>query len=332
MLPVSFQVCESYQHNDDTVMPASVLTNVFTTAAIDNIDHNPTSATSTDSFHGTSITIIQHPDTEVTVPKGIDLSGVPWSRRVTSRLPNSYTSLPPTGNPTSDLAVSCVNSSLSTYPTPDYLPLLNDWLETVDKHVIIDNIDHNEHVGFAAYHSLSVPDVVYKCHSTLLPLLRDEVHSPGMVRHLMDLIMDITSKVNNGQAAVITADQPVYAIAKNLQWKFPKVYGEDHLVIMLGGLHIEMAIATMIGKWLTGSGWTEMLMRAEFATSGRCDMLLRGSNVKRSRYAHEVTLAVLHILKKRGIQVTAREKMRILSHGQSVASRSQVSTTFGIQQ
>ena len=126
--------------------------------------------------------------------------------------------------------MSCVNSSLSTCPTPDCLPLLNDWLETVDRHVIIDNIDHNEVVGFIAYHSLSAPDVVYKCHSTLLPLLRDEVHSPAMVRHLMDLIMDITSKVNNGQAAVITADQPVYAIAKKLQWKFPNMYGEDHLV------------------------------------------------------------------------------------------------------
>jgi hypothetical protein len=37
---------------------------VFTTAAVDNIDHNPSSTTSKSSFHGTGISIFQHPADE----------------------------------------------------------------------------------------------------------------------------------------------------------------------------------------------------------------------------------------------------------------------------
>ncbi len=41
--------------------PRSILNGFFTTAAIDNIDHNPSSTTATDAFHGTSISIFQYP-------------------------------------------------------------------------------------------------------------------------------------------------------------------------------------------------------------------------------------------------------------------------------
>ena len=37
---------------------------LFTTAAVDNIDSNPSSATAKTSFHGTGISLIQHPSHE----------------------------------------------------------------------------------------------------------------------------------------------------------------------------------------------------------------------------------------------------------------------------
>ena len=52
--------------------------------------------------------------------------------------------------------------------------------------------------------------------------------------------------------------------------------------MMMGGLHIEIAIQNMIGKWLTGSGWTDMFLKAEVATSGRCESLLKSSHVKKN--------------------------------------------------
>ena len=49
-------------------------------------------------------------------------------------------------------------------------------------------------------------------------------------------------------------DQPLYAIAKQIQWTWSHL-GEESFVVMLGGLHIEMAVLNMLGKWLEGPKW-----------------------------------------------------------------------------
>ena len=43
------------------VCSPTLKSNVFTTAAIDNKDHNPSSTTAEGSFHGTGISLFQHP-------------------------------------------------------------------------------------------------------------------------------------------------------------------------------------------------------------------------------------------------------------------------------
>ncbi|CAG9817114.1 unnamed protein product [Phaedon cochleariae] len=65
---------------------------------------------------------------------------------------------------------------------------------------------------------------------------------------------------------------------------------------MMGGLHIEIAIMSMIGSWLTGSGWTDILVDAGVTSPGRAESLLSCSHVKRTTYAHQVTVAALVIL------------------------------------
>ena len=54
-------VCEHFKETD-TVCPPDLKRTVFTTAAVDNIDHNTSSTTAITSFHGTSISLIQHPN------------------------------------------------------------------------------------------------------------------------------------------------------------------------------------------------------------------------------------------------------------------------------
>ena len=49
---------------DGVVCPPSMRKRLFTTAAVDNTDHNPTSTTASSSFHGTSISLFQHPSEE----------------------------------------------------------------------------------------------------------------------------------------------------------------------------------------------------------------------------------------------------------------------------
>ena len=73
-------------------------------------------------------------------------------------------------------------------------------------------------------------------------------------------------------------------------------FSEAQFVIMLGGLHIEMASFKMLGKWLSGSGWAEVMCNAGVATQGVAESFLSASHVTRTRRAHQVTAASLHIL------------------------------------
>ena len=62
---------------------------------------------------------------------------------------------------------------------------------------------------------------------------------------------------------------------------------------MLELLQIKMAFLNAIGDWLEGSGWTDVFEKANFNTVGRIESFLSGSKIKRSRYAHQVSLAAL---------------------------------------
>ena len=99
-----------------------------------------------------------------------------------------------------------------------------------------------------------------------------------------------------GQVPVLTLDQPLFTIAKQIQWNWPDVYGEEQFVILLGGLHIEMAALTTLGDFLDGSGWTHALTQADLATAGKAESFLKTSHVKRTRHAHQVTASALSIL------------------------------------
>ena len=56
-------VIDRYDRND-VVFPSKLRDGIFTTAAVDSIDHNPSSTNAHDSFHDTAISLVQHPTTE----------------------------------------------------------------------------------------------------------------------------------------------------------------------------------------------------------------------------------------------------------------------------
>ena len=95
------------------------------------------------------------------------------------------------------------------------------------------------------------------------------------------------------QTPCVTFDQPLYAIAKNIQWNWPATYGEDKCVIMLGAMHIEMAAWKCLGHWLEGSGWTSVVSQADLVTSGVAESLLKASHLTRTRHVHQVSIILL---------------------------------------
>ena len=141
------------------------------------------------------------------------------------------------------------------------------------------------------YHAKEINDL-----SVLLPLFQEESKSPAMIQHRMDVIKGAVHFLNNNQTPVMACDQPLYAIAKQIQWNLKTDYGEDKFVIMMGSLHIEMAGLKMLGNWLEDIGWCSALTEANIASPGVAQSFIYASHVSRTRSAHQVTACALNVL------------------------------------
>jgi hypothetical protein len=291
-LSVTKQLCKVFQEKG-VVCPPTLKNGIFTTAAIDNIDHNPSSATATEAFHGTSISIFQHPEEEhpelgLLFDKGSEKINVPIE------LPESYTTIFPAKTLPSQYPLQQVCAQDVTGNDQSKLFTADEWLGNISSFNNaggMETPDVNDRISWSAFHARrEQPSAVQqKSTSTLLPLLRESVASTAVVRHTMNIVNLVLQEVNPGQVSVLTGDQPVYAIGKQVQWHYPDNYGEDKLVMMMGSLHIEMNFLSAIGDWLEGSGWVELLTKSSINTPGRAESMLRGNQVKRSRYVHQVS-------------------------------------------
>lgn len=89
-----------------------------------------------------------------------------------------------------------------------------------------------------------------------------------MIKHAMDILKAITSFLNSGQIPVMACGCPIFAKVKFIQWTWPTSHGEDVIVVMFGGLHLEMGMWNVL---VAGSGWTTALVDAAIATIGTAD-------------------------------------------------------------
>ena len=294
-------VCQHF-HMEQVVCPPMLKSGVFSSAAVDNLDHNPSATTAKDSFHGTGISLLQHPTTTTTdegVHSGTIIMGSNAGSKTVGHLPHFYTDVPPITSSVKQTAVpatsviSLKRNNYKKHSEGEYR-----WLENTRR--ILERkteLRSKENISWAAYHAENQESCDRIITPTaLLPLFQESAHTVAMVRHSMDVVKIAVEHLNPGQTPVLTFDQPLFALAKQIQWKWPEKYGEEKFVVMFGGLHIEMAALKTAGDWLESSGWAQALVQAEIATVGMADSLLKASHVMRTRKAHQITAAALYIL------------------------------------
>ena len=82
----------------------------------------------------------------------------------------------------------------------------------------IDTLQGDETISWAAYHASLQPPPSEKSVTltSLLPLFYDEAKSVAMIRHSMDVVKRAVEILNPGQTPIITMDQPLYAVAKQI--------------------------------------------------------------------------------------------------------------------
>ena len=222
-----------------------------------------------------------------------------------ANIPTSYTVVSPASLHNKHSTVPLIpNGVMPTVdPALDVNQQEQQWLNTVVQHLDNDDFEKDTYISWAAYHAQQQSTPVRpKAKNALLSLFHENANSVAMIKHAMTIIKETTEHLNPGQIPVVVMDQPLFSLAKQIQWTWPHL-SEEHFVVMLGALHIEMAILNMLGKWLDGSGWSSALVEAGVATSGRASALLSASHVKRSRetfscetFSCQVTVASLYFL------------------------------------
>ena len=106
-------ICNQF-HADNLVCPAKLRHGLFTTCAVDNIDHNPSSTTAQGSLHGTAISLFQHPtsDNEGIERPNVQIDSTTFRREELKPLPESYSVVPPVVLPQEQSEVSVVNGAM----------------------------------------------------------------------------------------------------------------------------------------------------------------------------------------------------------------------------
>ena len=229
-------------------------------------------------------------------------------------IPSSYNEIDPTKTleHSSSLKIPQLNIKKSVIykAAPSLKESVSDvsvWLDHARGILEKEEISPDEEISFAAFSATKQGQVttpLTPCH--LLPVFPNPSTDPTMLCHAMVHMIKITIFFNPGQTAVMTFDGPLYILAKKLQWTYPELVGEDKLLLLPGGLHIEKLWWETIGSLLEGSGWTTLLSNADIATPGRAQSYLMGSHIYRSRYMHQVTAIALNTLMHRSYQEYVR--------------------------
>jgi hypothetical protein len=216
---------------DIGVSPLALQHGLFTTAAVDNLDHNPSSASAVHAFHGTAISLTQHWDcssehSDLTNNLG-DFSRQCKTLKI---LPTSYTEVTPVTVLNKDFTLS----QSDVFVTADCGQFANEmiveyrWLQKVSFSSSTDDVDDDDSgntfnslemldLSWAAYHvSLPLQVPSFTSRSGLLPMFRDPAHSPATICHAMAIVTSAVETVNPGQTPVLALDQPLYSLIKIL--------------------------------------------------------------------------------------------------------------------
>ena len=159
------------------------------------------------------------------------------------------------------------------------------WLQHVCSKLNNEQLGENDNLSWA---SRQVPELRKVCNITLLPLFKEHANTPAMICHSMKVLKRTTEYLNPGPTPVLTVDQPLYALAKKIQWEIGGDLAEDRFVVMVAPFHTEDKSLKVVGQWLEESGWLSTPVQPGVATSGRAEGIKKGSHNTCTQYAHQV--------------------------------------------
>ena len=114
-----------------------------------------------------------------------------------------------------------------------------------------------------------------------MPLIREKVHTLATQIHCMKIIKETIKAINDGQTPIDVCNQPVYALTKEVQWKFPNLF-KDYFTLF-GGLHVEKCLLVIHGQYTTGSELSMLLGKSNLSIIGLENTLVNANDIKCAR-------------------------------------------------
>jgi hypothetical protein len=99
------------------------------------------------------------------------------------------------------------------------------------------------------------------------------VHTLDMQYHCMDIIQRTIEALNPDQMSVDICDEPIFALTKEIQWRYPERFGLDIYFSLFGSLHIEKSIEILNAELIKGSGLDHVAMwtiRCRYSIFSKC--------------------------------------------------------------
>lgn len=290
--------------------PANFKEGLFTVSAYDNIDHNLSSSTSETTFHGTSISMYQLPTpTNTGTVRLYEKEILPEQLKSKKDVP-AFPTLPEFYSLVKTAVLPCATPQITSPVSEDMeKKLINEegvklqwlrekeWLNHVNNVRVSESCSVPLNISWSGFHATEADgQIVIPAIQALLPLFTDKSSSVSMLRHAINITMNITKHVNPTQVPVIAMDQPLYTLAKVLQWNWPDMYGENHIFILFGQFHIELAFLKLIGQSLNGSGWSYIIANSGLMSETSALACMTVTHVKKTRTIHQVTACSLYSL------------------------------------
>ena len=249
------------------------------------------------NFNGTVISVFSFGETEETTTMFNTSEGDPKKKL---KLPEYYTNIEPVDNQapvvpsvTQEVLVGDA-STVDENSRNGELPWMNKVRDVIKNDCDVDKFSNVSWAAFFASNEQQVKKEIVR--SQILPVFIEEAATPAMVRHCLSVILKAHEYTNPGEVPWVTADQPLFALLKTIQWRFPDTHGEHKLFGVMGALHIEKASWTCVGQVEDGSGTPSLMADANVTTIGVAESCLNCSHISRSRYLNTVSACVLYML------------------------------------
>ena len=163
-----------------------------------------------------------------------------------------------------------------------------------DERIWLQNFESQNH-AWSSYHASQKRGSINICGvDTIPPSIREKVHKLATRCHCMNIISKTISVINPNQTPVDTCDQPVYALAKQIQWRYPELFGNSKYFSLFKRLHIEKALLIVHGEFIKASGLDKLLSQSNLSITGMENTVVNVTDIKRCRYGLQISACAIY--------------------------------------